>query len=59
MRSKCCSGCRRWLPLLTSFHQDHNRPDGHESRCRACRKARNEELKAGATKFKPWQKQAS
>lgn len=58
-RRKYCGDCARWLLVggkHSAFHRDSQRPDGHESRCKECRKLRHEELEQGAKRYKPWQK---
>lgn len=51
---KLCSSCRRRLSKRY-FDRDRSLPDGHKYQCRACRRAREEELKKGAPRLRPWQ----
>jgi len=53
-RLKRCTGpCGEWLPI-DCFQRDKARADGRRGDCRACRKERRAELKAGAEKRSPW-----
>jgi hypothetical protein len=59
---KFCGACGRWLPvgdLDSAFHRDSQRPDGHDGRCKTCRRRRYLELKRGAARFKPWQRRGA
>ena len=54
-RLKRCSGpCGEWLPALDCFDRDRSRPDGLRSVCKACRREREEQLRRGAERRRPW-----
>jgi hypothetical protein len=53
-RMKRCCACKEYWPIRC-FQRDRKNPDMHRNECRACRKQRRDQLKAGAPRRFPWE----
>lgn len=44
LKIKCCRKCNKWK-VITSFHKDKQKPDGHHTYCKPCRIAEQKALR--------------
>lgn len=55
MKTKACNKCEE-EKVLTEFYKDRSRKDGHESKCKACKKAYDASPERAKKRLEAWSK---